>query len=283
MFYTPPRIFPRMLQRQQRIARGWRRRRRAWRFPAVAARIASTRVSGSLAGRAFGVGQEMPQRRRHKPGGERLSRDARRSRGSGRERHGALGGRQNPSGEARPARALSTLAPPQQHGGRPGDAPGMPRRKQHRPQRMQCECMPQTVATLKPTVWTPRAASVRVPAVRASRGVCPGRAPAPAAGPRALPRARSARARLNERDTHRGPGRRVVRVDNMLGGFTHCQCVAALRTFPRLGSRRRGDFSDQPACVRSWQLSRMFTTCLLRGARALSARLCSHSPAVSAL
>ncbi|KAH6947891.1 hypothetical protein HPB50_021976 [Hyalomma asiaticum] len=81
----------------------------------------------------------MPQRRRHKPGAERLSRDARRSRGSGRERHGALGGRQNPSGEARPARALSTLAPPQQHGGRPGDAPGMPRRKQHRPQRMQCD------------------------------------------------------------------------------------------------------------------------------------------------
>ncbi|KAH8018303.1 hypothetical protein HPB51_001859 [Rhipicephalus microplus] len=172
-----------------RIARGLRRS--AWRFPAVAARIAAALASGFLAERAFGGGQEMPQQRRHKPGAERLSRDARRSLGSGRERHGALGGRQNPSGEARPARALSTLAPPpQQHSGRPGDAPGMPRRKQHRPQRMQCECMPQTAA--KPMVWTPKAASVRVPVVRASRGVCPGRAPAPAAGPRAQPRARSA-------------------------------------------------------------------------------------------
>lgn len=61
--------------------------------------------------------------------------------------HGALGAQRIPSGDESPARALSTDTPAPSaaplHGGHPGDAAGsggMPRRKQHRPQRMQCEC-----------------------------------------------------------------------------------------------------------------------------------------------
>ncbi|KAL3214252.1 hypothetical protein MRX96_007053 [Rhipicephalus microplus] len=199
------------------------------------------------------------------PGAERLSRDARRSLGSGRERHGALGGRQNPSGEARPARALSTLAPPHSSTAAAlatpqaclaGSSTGLSGCNVSACLRQRLSLwsgLRKRLACASP--WSePRAAS----ALAALRLRLPGRA-----------RSRVLGARLNERDTHRDLGHRVVRVDNTLGGFTHCQCVAAVRTFSRQPPLRFGDFSDQPLVASVavvYNLSPQWSSCVERSA-----------------